>query len=67
MDNIINRLYEYDEKLFINKIYEPLIKKLKIKLRIKIHSLKTCIWCHETFNYNVYGLCSDCNNYYNII
>ena len=49
MDNIINRLYEYDEKLFINKIYEPLIKKLKIKLRIKIHSLKTCIWCHETF------------------
>ena len=67
MDDIITKIYNHDKNLFMEKIYEPWIQKLKIKSEIKINQLKTCIWCHQKFDTPVYGLCSDCNSHYNII
>ena len=67
MDNLLTKLYKFDKNLFMEKIYEPWIKQIKIKSLIKINQLKTCIWCRQRFNYFVYGLCSDCCNEYNII
>ena len=65
--DIIDEIYKYDKNLFMEKIYEPWIQELKIKSEIKINQLKICIWCHQKFDYFVYGLCSDCNSHYNII
>ena len=67
MDDIIIKIVNYDKNLFMNKIYEPWIREIKIKSEIKINQLKTCIWCHQKFEERVYGLCSDCNSHYNII
>jgi hypothetical protein len=67
MDTIIDNLYFHDADLFILKIYKPWINDLKKKAKIKINHLKSCIWCHERFDYYVYGLCIECCNEYNII
>lgn len=66
MDDIIDRIYNYDKNLFMEKIYEPWIRKLKIKSKISIKQ-KTCTWCHEVFTYKIQSLCIECLKDYNII